>query len=189
LEQYIYYEGIFKKGKIKLNELIEFMEIEEREKFKYIKNEVLNAVIQYIDFNLPVPKNEEEQEKLEEMGHIILNGLSVYFSKRRLRINTEEQESKFNIEQEFREKKMKELGMTEEEKIKNIFLTRHDDGLTVFESDKKCEYIEQLEDDKENIYKNLERRNILEKAYVKASKFYTDTYLPNEMHKKIKFQL
>jgi glucan-binding YG repeat protein len=189
LEQYIYYEGIFKKGNIKLNDLIEFMETEEREKFKSIKNEVLNGTIQYIDFNLSVPQNEEEREKLEEIGHIVLKGLSVYFSKKRLQINTEEQESKFNIDQEFRERKMKELGMTEEEKIKNIFITRYDDGLTEYESDKKNEYIEQLEDDKENLYNNLERRGILEKAYVKASEFYTNKLCPGEVHKKIKFIL
>jgi hypothetical protein len=187
--QYISYEGIFKKGNIKLNELIEFMETEDRGKFESITNEVLSGNIQYIDFNLSVPKNEEERKKLEETGHIVLKGLSVYFSKRRLQINTEEQESKFNVDKEFREKKMKELGMTEEEKIKNIFLTRYDDGLTVYESDKKCEYIEQLEDVKENIYNNLERRGILEKAYIKASEFYTNKLCPNEVHKKIKFIL
>ena len=68
LKQYIYYKGIFKNGTIKLNELIEFMEAEEKEKFKSITNEVLNRNVIYINAEFSVFQNEKEQKKYQGLS-------------------------------------------------------------------------------------------------------------------------
>ena len=195
MEQYILYEGIFEKHRIKLSELFEFMEVDERKKFEEFTTEIINANVIYVSSNLTNFQTDEEKKNLEKIGHInlgiefgkIKQNISLCFNKRNLELSTEVTEMRYNEDKEFRDKKLGEFGMTEEEKIKNIFLTCDEEGMTDYDWDKRDVYIEQLEDEKEKIYHDKDRRAAIEKAYVKASEFYTNKLLPGKEHKKVLF--
>jgi hypothetical protein len=109
------------------------------------------------------------------------------FKKENLSIITEKAEEDFIKIPNFREEKMFELGMTEKEKIKNIFKPKNEDGLTEYEEDMQSEFWDKLDNEKEWIYNNKELVQILMEAYIKASEYYANEFIRDKPLEKVKF--